>query len=81
MSSINISNKQDLIKLIQTMDDALLQRVADFTKGLLQGSQANNQDFWDELPQSVKDGYEEGMKDIEQGNLIPMEEVMKKYRQ
>ncbi|MCP4438004.1 MAG: hypothetical protein GY810_03595 [Aureispira sp.] len=46
----------------------------------VQVEEATQQDWWDELPQSVKDGYAEGMKDIEEGNLIPMEEAMKKYR-
>ncbi len=72
--------RDSLSHLLQNMDANLLQRLTDYAKGLLDASSEHQQDWWNELPQSVKDGYAEGMKDIEEGNLIPMEEVMKKYR-
>jgi len=37
-------------------------------------------DWWDELPESVKQSYEQGVKDGEAGRVISMEEMMKKYR-
>jgi hypothetical protein len=37
-------------------------------------------DWWDELPDSVKQSYEQGVKDGEAGRVISMEEMMKKYR-
>jgi predicted transcriptional regulator len=37
-------------------------------------------DWWDELPQDAKDSIERGLKDIENGDVSPHEEVMKKYK-
>lgn len=36
-------------------------------------------DFWDELPDEVKKSIEIGLKQAENGEVIPHEEVMKKY--
>jgi len=36
-------------------------------------------DFWDELPQEVKKSIEIGLKQADNGEVIPHEEVMKKY--
>jgi predicted transcriptional regulator len=36
-------------------------------------------DFWDELPNEVKASIEIGLKQAENGEVIPHEEVMKKY--
>ncbi|MGN6249562.1 MAG: hypothetical protein ACTHNG_14510 [Ginsengibacter sp.] len=37
-------------------------------------------DWWDELPQDAKASIERGLKDIENGDVSPHEEVMKKYK-
>ena len=37
-------------------------------------------DWWDELPQDAKDSIERGLKDIENGDVSPHEEVRKKYK-
>jgi len=71
---------KDLTSMLQGLDSNLLQRATDYIRGLVDASSEKKHDFWDDLPQSVKNDYHEGMKDIEEGNLIPMEEVMKKYR-
>jgi hypothetical protein len=70
-----------LISKLKNIDNAtLIQRLSDFIDGILAASDFVQKDWWDELPGSVKESYERGMKDIEEGNLIPMEEVMKKYK-
>ena len=43
-------------------------------------SKEDEKDWWDELPDSVKQAYEEGEKDGEAGRVVSMEDVMKKYR-
>ncbi|MGN6800599.1 MAG: hypothetical protein ACTHJN_01765 [Ginsengibacter sp.] len=37
-------------------------------------------DWWDELPQDAKASIERGLRDIENGDVSPHEEVMKKYK-
>lgn len=37
-------------------------------------------DFWDELPDHVKAGIEEGIAQADAGQLISHEEVMEKYK-
>jgi hypothetical protein len=71
---------KDLTSMLQNLDSNLLQRATDYIRGLVDASNEQEHDWWDDLPESVKKSYELGMKDIEEGNLIPMEEVMKKYR-
>lgn len=71
---------EDLTSMLQGLDANLLQRATDYIRGLIDASSEQKHDWWDLLPNSVKEGYAEGMKDIEEGNLIPMEEVMKKYQ-
>lgn len=80
MTKAEIKMRTNLIELLQKLDAPLLQRVSDFTQGLLAASDESKKDWWDELPDSVKEGYYEGMKDIEEGNLISIEEFMKKRR-
>ena len=43
-------------------------------------SKKDETDWWDELPESVKQAYEEGEKDGEEGRVITIEEFMKKRR-
>lgn len=78
MTTTDIQIEQLVSKLKGLDNPTLLQRVTDFIDGMIAAKE--KADWWDELPQSAKDGYAEGMKDIEAGNLIPMEDVMQKYR-
>jgi hypothetical protein len=41
--------------------------------------EANNKDFWTELPEHVKAGIERGRKQVVEDKLTPYDEVMKKY--
>lgn len=40
----------------------------------------NIQDWWDELPDSVKKDHEQGEKDGEEGRVVPLDDFLKKYR-
>ena len=37
-------------------------------------------DFWEALPQSQKDDIKQGLKDIENGNVVNYEEFIEKFR-
>ena len=60
-------------RLLDTEDEALLEEV----KAVFE---SREKDFWDDLPQYVKDGIATSRKQIEQRLLTPHEEVMKKYK-
>lgn len=79
MAQNEIQLRTALIHLLQEMDAPLLQRITDYARGLMDASSEQKHDWWDNLPDDVKQDIDEGLSDIEEGNLIPMEEVMKKY--
>jgi predicted transcriptional regulator len=63
--------KNDLIKvIINTEDVTFLQKVKDFFK-----KQNATLDWWDEISDHEKDMIELGLKDIEEGRVVPHEEV------
>lgn len=70
---------RDLILLLKDLDSNLLQRATDYIRGLIDATSDQKLDWWDDLPDSVKESYELGMKDIEEGNMISVEEMLKKY--
>ena len=72
--------REKLILLLQDIDVTLLQRITDYTRGLLDANPETQQDWWADLPDSVKEDVEEGLQEIEDGKLIAMEEVLKKYK-
>jgi hypothetical protein len=45
----------------------------------IQIENAQSSDWWDELSTNEKESIERGMKDIEEGRVIPHETVRKKY--
>ena len=70
---------QNLMLLLQELDSRLLQRATDYIRGLSDAVSEEENDWWEYLPESVKQDIEDGLLEIEEGNLTPMEEVMKKY--
>jgi hypothetical protein len=80
MAQADAKMRKNLIILLKNIDTVLLQRVSDFTQGLLAASNSDKTDWWDDLPESVKESYERGMKDIEEGNMITLEEMLKQYK-
>ncbi len=69
---------KEITLLLQNLDANLLQRATDYIRGLVDASSEDKHDWWNDLPDSVKQDIDEGLQDIEDGNLIPMDEVMKK---
>ena len=45
-----------------------------------QVSQTDNVDFWDELPENVKKSINKGLKQAENGEVTPHDEVMKNIK-
>ena len=67
------TEKIELVRgLLDTDDESLLQEVKDVLEN-------HEKDFWNELPQYVKDGVERSLKQAEQGLVTPHSEVMKKF--
>ena len=75
--------KADLHSLIEKTEDISILKAL---KVLLKKQFAPDKteaDFWEELPEAVKKEIEEGLEDIEKGNVHTheevMQEMMKKY--
>jgi uncharacterized protein HemY len=67
------SEKIELVKrLLDTNDEAVLQQIKDVFENL-------DKDFWNELPDHVKQGIARAKKQVNEGLLTPHDEVMKKY--
>ncbi|MBC7399490.1 MAG: hypothetical protein H7289_06065 [Mucilaginibacter sp.] len=47
----------------------------------LQSQNISGKDFYDDLPQSVKDDIEQGLREIENGNVYAHEDVMKEIKE
>lgn len=71
----NQSVKSDLFALIEQTNDL---KVLEAIRVLLL-SNVQEQDFWDQLPDFQKQSIEKGLAQVEQGNTIAHEDVMKKY--
>lgn len=56
-------NDSDMLELLKTMKDY----------------QESAPDWWEDLGEEQKKGIERGLKDIEEGRVVPHSEVMKKY--
>ena len=80
MTQADIQKREDLISQLKNIDNSLiLQRISDFLEGVLAANSANN-DFWKELPDSVKDDYHQGLKEMEAGEEDDVKDFLKKYR-
>jgi predicted transcriptional regulator len=73
MQQTNLLRKQ-VKKYIDEADDKTVQMVY----ALLEAE--HQYDFWDELPEEVRADIDEAIKQADAGELIPHEEVMKKYQ-
>lgn len=80
MTQAEIQLREKLFSVLQNLDLTLLQRVSDFTQGILAASDNHQSDWWNELPDSVKEDYEEGLVEMEQGNEMNVDDFLKKYR-
>ena len=67
------TEKMELAKrLMETEDEAIILQVKEIFE-------SQDKDFWDDLPDHVKEGIERGRKQAAEGKLTPNEEVLKKY--
>ncbi len=73
MQQTDLLRKQ-VKKYIDEAEDKTVQMVY----ALLEAEQ--QYDFWDELPEGVKADIDEAIRQADAGELIPHEEVMKKYQ-
>lgn len=68
--------KKQLHEHIENADESLLTLI----HGIFE-SQMNKGDWWDELTQEAKDSIEIGIAQLDRGEGIPHEEVMKAIRE
>lgn len=81
MDHTNIQLQSVISKLQRLDNDTLLQRVSDFLDGMLAASGNNKADWWNELPDTVQQDYEAGIKEMEAGKETNADDFLKKYRQ
>ena len=68
------AKKLEIVQLILDTDKSdLLDKVSKILK------QERDDDWWDDLPESVQESIERGLDQAKRGDTIPHEEVMKKY--
>ncbi|MGA9636981.1 hypothetical protein [Flavobacterium sp.] len=66
--------KKELIKLLsETNDESIIASIKSIFK-------RENKDFWDELTEAQKFEIEEGDRQIDRGEFVLYEDLMKKYR-
>lgn len=72
---------QSLISKLENLDNEnLLQRVSDFLDGILAATDDSQEDWWNEIPSSIKQDYDEGLKEMEAGNESNVDDFLKKYQ-
>ncbi|HSW53979.1 MAG TPA: hypothetical protein VLH59_02715 [Ignavibacteriaceae bacterium] len=68
------SEKLKLIEWIKSVqDDSIIAKIK-FLK-----DHQSQKDWWDEISEEEKEAIEEGLKDIAEGNVVPHEQVKKRY--
>ena len=66
--------KSELMKKLEATNDiSIIEAIKNIFK-------SEKKDFWDELTQEQKDIIEEGERQIERGEFVLYEDLMKKYR-
>ncbi|REG96205.1 hypothetical protein [Flavobacterium aquicola] len=66
--------KSELMKKLEATNDiSIIEAIKKIFK-------SEKKDFWDELTQEQKDEIEEGERQIERGEFVLYEDLMKKYR-
>jgi predicted transcriptional regulator len=72
-----IELRTDLHNIIDKISD---RNVLLAVKTLLSGKTTNQEDWWETISTEEKAEIEQGLAEAENGDLIPHEEVMKKYK-
>lgn len=75
--------KSDIIQLVEALEDeAVLHAIRILLlKQTQKTTETEEPDFWDELPEHVKEGIEIGLAESDRGEGTPHEEVMKEMRE
>jgi len=69
------TRKLELMRMIlNTNKPSILEKVAMIFE------REKTSDFWDNLPDNIKESIEAGIKEADKGDLIPHQEVMKKVK-
>jgi len=69
------AEKIEIMKMILDTDNpSILESVRNIFK------KSTTSDFWDTLPQEQKEDILQGIKDIENGEIVDYEDFMKQYR-
>jgi predicted transcriptional regulator len=68
--------RTDLHNMIDKISDS---NVLNAVKTLLSGNAATQTDWWDTISDEEKAEIEQGLAEADRGDVIPHEEVMKKY--
>ena len=67
------AEKLELIQwLISVNDVSIIEKIKSFRL-------KSSKDWWDEISEAEKQAIEQGLKDAEEGKLIPHNELKKKY--
>ena len=66
------------LKLIEWLKSLTDQTIIESLK-LFKDNISNKTDWWESLSDNEKTAIDEGLKDVEEGRIIPHSEVMKKY--
>jgi len=70
------TEKQNLIDWISSLEDeSLIETIKEFRE-----SYTSKKDWWDEISESERNSIDRGLKDLEEGRIVPFEEVMEKYK-
>ncbi|MEO8211307.1 MAG: hypothetical protein ABI840_12175 [bacterium] len=70
------SEKQSLIEWIsQLEDESIIEDIKMFRE-----NSTNGKDWWDELTDEQKISIERGLKDVEEGNVVPYSQVKEKVK-
>ena len=67
--------KLELIEWLTKLEDS---ETIEYLK-IVKDSRESNHDWWNDLTKEQKNGIEKGLRDIDQGKIVPHEEVVKKY--
>jgi hypothetical protein len=67
--------KLELIEWLAKLEDG---ETIQYLK-VVKDSKPDDQDWWDHLDEAQEKGIEKGLKDIDEGRVIPHDEVRKKY--
>ena len=51
-----------------------------FLDGILAATDNSQEDWWNEIPSSIKQDYDEGLKEMEVGNESNVDDFLKKYQ-